>query len=98
MQTNNKMFAKFIKKNGMKINFSDSNFFQIKRCTKEEMFSMCSVPFVERTHTDTLGNTNLFSQMHMHILIINNCNGNHTILTKSWLPFTYKLKYIHNPN
>ena len=32
--------------------------FETNGCTKQKMFSMFSVPFVERTGTDTLGNTN----------------------------------------
>ena len=72
--------------------------FHIKWCIKQTMFSMHSVPFVDRTSIGTLGNTNESDQTHMQILIINSCNDSHILLTRTWLQFTCKINYTHYPN
>ena len=72
--------------------------FHMEWCAKQKIFSMCGVPFVERTSIGTAGNTNYPDSTHMHILIINYCNNSHILLTRVWLQLKCKLNYIQYPN
>ena len=42
--------------------------FETSGHTKQKLFSMCGVPFVERTGTDTLYSTNYLTSTYMNIL------------------------------